>query len=131
MFSRNIDENEKQELSKNLLSKIKDTTEETPEDKKLSFWATLFTFIKLNIVSGFLFLPNGFKNGGWLFSMIAMFGIMCLNVYSMISICESSDKLKTYSLSKIGYKSLKKFGYYICEFGIAFTSVLLIFLYVC
>lgn len=97
--------------------------EQTDEDKKLSFWATLFTFIKLNIIAGFLFLPAGFKNGGWLFSIIGMLFIMFLNVYSMICICESSDKLSTYSLSKIGFKAMKKFGFYVCEFGIAFTQV--------
>lgn len=104
-------------------NEMKDSTEETPEDRKLGFWATLFTFIKLNIVAGFIFLPAGFKNGGWLFSIIAMLGLLFLNVYSMICICESSDKLKTFSLSKIGLKSMKKFGFYICEFGIALTQV--------
>ncbi len=102
---------------------MKDSTIETSEDKKLGFWATLFTFIKLNIVAGFLFLPAGFVNGGWLFSMIALVFLSLLNVYSMICICESSDKLKTFSLSKIGLKSMKKFGFYICEFGIAITQV--------
>ncbi len=49
---------------------------------------------------------------------------MFLNVYSMICICECSDKLSTYSLSKIGLEAMKKFGYYVCELGIAFTQVI-------
>lgn len=96
---------------------------EKKEEEKLNFWATLFTFIKLNIVSGFLFLPAGFLNGGWVFSMVAMFFIMILNIYSMIAICESSEKVNTFSLSKIGLKAMKKFGFYVCEIGIAFTQV--------
>ena len=95
----------------------------TPEDKKMGFFATLFTFIKLNIVAGFLFLPAGFLAGGWLFSIIALIVILTLNVYTMISICECSERINSYSLSKIGGASMGKFGYYLCECGIAFIQV--------
>ena len=93
----------------------------------MGFFATLITFIKLNIVAGFLFLPAGFLNGGWLFSIIGLLVIMTLNVYTMISICECSDKINSYSLSKIGNASLGKFGYYLCEFAIAFIQVIKFF----
>jgi amino acid permease len=89
----------------------------------MGFCATLFTFIKLNLVTGFLFLPAGFLNGGWLFTIIVLAIIMCLNAYSMIDICECSEKFDTYSLSKIGYAALGKCGFYFCEFSIAFVQV--------
>jgi hypothetical protein len=46
----------------------------------------------------------------------------------MISVCECSDKLNTYSLSKIGNASFGKIGYYICDFGIAFIQVNIFFI---
>jgi hypothetical protein len=54
-------------------------------------------------------------------------GIMILNVYTMISICECSEKINSYSISKIGNASLGKFGYYLCEFLIAFIQVNLLY----
>jgi hypothetical protein len=102
------------------------------DNLKMGFCATLFTFIKLNLVTGFLFLPAGFLNGGWFFSIIVLAIIMCLNAYTMIDVCECSEKVNSYSLSKIGYVSMGKCGYYFCEFSIAFVQViiyLLLYLY--
>ena len=89
----------------------------------VGFWPTLFTFIKVNIVTGFLFLPQGFERGGWLFSMIAIFVLCVLNIYCNICISECSDPANSYSLSKIGFKAMGKFGYYCVEFILAFAQV--------
>jgi proton-coupled amino acid transporter len=90
---------------------------------ELSFWATLFTFIKVNIVAGFLFLPSGFNNGGWLFSVIAIFIVSMITIYCNISISECTDKAKSFSFSRIGFKAAGNFGYYLVEFGIAISQI--------
>lgn len=90
---------------------------------ELSFWATLFTFIKVNIVAGFLFLPNGYKNGGYLFSLIAVFFVTVFCAYCNISISECTDAASSYSFSKIGYKAGGKLGYYMVEIGIAISQI--------
>ena len=90
---------------------------------ELSFWATLFTFIKVNIVAGFLFLPNGYKNGGWLFSVVAIFLITAFTAYCNISISECTEAAHTYSFAKIGHKAGGKIGYYVVEIGIAISQI--------
>ncbi len=90
---------------------------------ELGFWPTLFTFIKVNIVAGFLFLPNGFEKGGWLFSIIAIFVLCILNIYCNICISECSDPANTYSLARIGDKAMGKFGYYTVQFILAFAQI--------
>jgi len=80
-------------------------------------------FIKVHLVSGFLFLPKGFYGGGWLFSFGSLAVIILVTLYCDISISQCSDKLRTYSLAKIGYKALGKTGKYLVEIIIAITQV--------
>lgn len=94
---------------------------------KLSFYASLFTYIKVNIVAGFLFLPNGFNNGGYLFSIISIILLSIINGYCNIAIANCTESANSYSLSRIGFKALGKFGYYCTEIGIAFSQVILIY----
>jgi proton-coupled amino acid transporter len=89
----------------------------------LGFWPTLLTFIKVNLVTGFLFLPSGFKNGGWLFSCVAIFFITLFIIYCNISIAECTDPATSYSFSRIGYKAGGNFGYYCVECGIAISQI--------
>lgn len=90
---------------------------------EIGFWSTLFTFIKVNIVSGFLFLPAGFKDGGWLFSICAIFFISSLTIYCNISISQCTDPANSYSLSRIGFKAAGKCGFYLTELGIAISQI--------
>jgi proton-coupled amino acid transporter len=80
-------------------------------------------FIKVHLVSGFLFLPQGFYNGGWLFSFLSLFGVVLITMYCYLSISECSDKLRTYSLAKIGNRAFGKCGKYAIEIIIATTQV--------
>jgi amino acid permease len=97
--------------------------EYTNQKGDIGFWPTLFTFIKVNIVAGFIFLPNGFEKGGWLFSIIAIIVLCILNIYCNICISECSDPANTYSLSRIGYKAMGNVGYYTVEFILAFAQI--------
>ena len=90
---------------------------------ELSFWATLFTFIKVNIVAGFLFLPCGYKNGGYLFSLIAIFFVTAFCAYCNIAISDCTDVASSYSFSRIGYKAAGKPGFYMVEIGIAISQI--------
>ncbi len=90
---------------------------------EIGFWPTLFTFIKVNVVAGFLFLPHGFERGGWLFSIIAIFVLCILNIYCNICVSECTDPANTYSLARIGYKAMGNFGYYLVEFILAFAQI--------
>ena len=80
-------------------------------------------FIKVHIVANFLFLPKGFQGGGWLFSLGSLFFIIFITIYCDISISQCSDKLRTYSLAKIGYYSLGKCGKYAVEIIVGITQV--------
>jgi hypothetical protein len=91
----------------------------------LGFWPTLFTFIKVNIVAGFLFLPNGFKNGGWLFSIIGLTAISMFTIYCNIAISACTEAANSFSFSRIGFKAAGKVGYYLVEIGIAISQVIL------
>lgn len=91
---------------------------------KLSFSAALFTFIKVNMVSGFLFLPGGFKSGGWLFSLIAVFVISIIIMYTNISLSDCTEPAHSYSFSKIGNKAMGSFGKYLVEYLIAISQVI-------
>ena len=85
--------------------------------------ATLFVYIKVNVVAGFLFLPHGFLLGGWLFSILSMVGIAFVIAYCNIALAECTEAANTYSFTDIGYKALGKFGKYLVEYGIAISQV--------
>jgi amino acid permease len=94
---------------------------------EMGFYPTLFTFIKVNIVSGFLFLPAGFMEGGWVFSLLSIFSISLIIIYCNIAISECTDAVNSYSFSRIGYKAAGKVGYYLVEFGIAISQVKIVY----
>ncbi len=95
----------------------------TKEEGSLSFLATLFIYIKVNIVAGFLFLPNGFYLGGWLFSVIAIIFVSVIVAYCNISLAECTEEVNSYSFSVIAYRSLGNFGKYLVDYGIAISQV--------
>lgn len=90
---------------------------------ELGFWSTLFTYIKVNIVAGFLFLPSGYKLGGWLFSVLTVLLIGILTTYCSICLSSCTDVARSYSFSKIGEKALGKVGFYVVEIGIAVSQI--------
>jgi hypothetical protein len=92
--------------------------------RKFTFWEALFTFIKVNIVSGFLFLPCGYKTGGWLFSIICT-----ILVSIMISICNillanCTDLTNSFSFSELGDIAIGSWGKHLIQFGVAISGVI-------
>lgn len=94
-------------------------------EKGLGFWESLFSFIKVNIVAGFLFLPKGFENGGWLFSCIAILAVSLIIIYCNISLADCTEEIESFKFHEIGEKALGKFGKYLVEFGIAISQVII------
>ena len=115
-------DNDKNEKNMSLSSKSKFMTHKG----NMSFTATLFTYIKVNIVAGFLFLPLGFLNGGWLFSSLAIVMVAVLSIYCSISVAECSDVATSFSFPKIGYKAMGITGRYLIEYAIAISQVILL-----
>lgn len=110
-------------------SNIKKTSKnQKKEEGTLGFLATLFIYIKVNIVAGFLFLPNGFYLGGWLFSVLAIVFVSIIVAYCNISLAECTEEVNSYSFSAIAFKSLGNFGKYLVDYGIAISQVNIIHL---
>ncbi len=83
----------------------------------------MFTFIKVNIVSGFLFLPYGFHVGGWLFSIIAIIAVSLIIIYCNVSLSDCTEITNSYSFSVVGEQAMGKIGKYLVEYGIAISQV--------
>jgi proton-coupled amino acid transporter len=77
--------------------------------KKLSDMATFFTLVKGFVSTGVLFLPNGFYNGGWLFSILCMIFSMLLTLVCLLMLIIANEKVGG-SYSDMGSKSLGVFG---------------------
>jgi amino acid permease len=84
----------------------------------------LFTFIKVNLITGFLFLPAGFKEGGWVFSIIDVVAVSIFIVYCNIALADCTEATNSYSFTTIGEKSFGKVGKYAVEYGIAISQIL-------
>lgn len=85
--------------------------------------ATLFIYIKVNVVAGFLFLPAGFMLGGWLFSILAIVSVSIIVAYCNVALGECTEEVKSFNFTAIGYKALGNFGKYLVEYGIAISQV--------
>lgn len=73
--------------------------------QKLSDAATFFTLIKGFVCTGVLFLPNGFYNGGWLFSIFCMIFSMLLTLVCLLMLIIAQEKVGG-SYSELGKISL-------------------------
>jgi solute carrier family 36 (proton-coupled amino acid transporter) len=101
--------------------------------KKLSDFATFFTLVKGFVATGVLFLPNGFYNGGWLFSTIWMIFSMILTLICLLMLIIANEKVGG-SYSELGFKALGKPGKIIWDITLAlsqfgFCTVQTIFIY--
>ena len=90
---------------------------------------TFFTLFKGFVATGILFLPKGFKNGGWLFSTI------CLSLSSIFTIIASRKLLAVYqkyrvSYPEIGFKAYGRPGKILVDFFLAFTQIIFVCAYI-
>ena len=70
--------------------------------KKNGAIKTFFTLMKGFIASAVLFLPKGFRNGGWLFSTISLTCSALLTYFCAMLLIRIRQKYKGFSLSEIG-----------------------------
>ena len=54
------------------LTEFDDDDKKEVQEQKMGYIKTFFSLFKGFIGTGILFLPNGFKDGGWLFSIIIL-----------------------------------------------------------
>jgi amino acid permease len=93
------------------------------DDEGSGFMSTLFIYIKVNVVAGFLFLPHGFLLGGWLFSALSIMFVSFIVAYCNVALAECTEEAKSYSFTVIGSKAMGNFGKYLVEYGIAISQV--------
>jgi len=89
---------------------------------KLSDMQAFFTLIKGFVGTGWFFLPNGFYNGGWGFSICCILWSMILTLTSMLLLVEASSKVKG-DYSELGFKSLGKVGKYIWDLTLSLSQI--------
>lgn len=88
---------------------------------KLSNTAIFFTLIKGFVGSGILFLPNGFSNAGWFFSIGALLLSMWMTLASILLLLKCSAVVQG-SFSDIGKQALGKWGKYSCDVTLALSQ---------
>jgi proton-coupled amino acid transporter len=64
--------------------------------------------LKCFVGTGILYLPKGFRNGGWLFSIIALLVSACLTMVSITKLLAVRSEIGGGSFTKLGKLS---FGY--------------------
>lgn len=82
---------------------------------------TYVSLIKGFVGTGLLFLPHEFKNGGWLFSGVALFLAYVYTTISLLKLVESTIKTETNSFKDVGMKALGIKGRYAIEIFLVIT----------
>lgn len=72
--------------------------------------SVFFTLLKGFVGTGILFLPKGFKNGGWLFSSAAIFLSYCITTYCCMKLLAARKVSGGGSYSELGMKSMGIWG---------------------
>lgn len=90
---------------------------------------TFFTLIKGFVAAGVLFLPKGWRNGGWLFSTG---GILLSCVFTTIAALKLLEVRKKYKLSfsEIGYQAYGLPGKIAVDFFLALTQMMFVCAYI-
>lgn len=85
--------------------------------------ATFFTLIKGFVCTGILYLPKGFVNGGWGFSIFSLVFTACLSYYSSLLILEVRLKTKSKSYTECGEKVFGNKGRIIVNIPLAASQI--------
>ena len=79
--------------------------------KLMGPWATAFTLFKGFVCTGILYMPSAFKDGGWLFSLIAMLLALALTLYCIGLLLQTRKKLGgEVSFAEIGVAAYGRTG---------------------
>ena len=90
---------------------------------------TFFTLLKGFVATGVLFLPKGWRNGGWLFSSLALVASCILTIITSLKLLEIRQKYKL-SYSEIGRKAYGLPGKVAVDFFLAFTQTIFVCAYI-
>ena len=83
---------------------------------------TFFTLIKGFVGTSVLFLPKGFKNGGYLFSPIVLTASSLVTLYCAMLLIKIRSKYKG-SFSDMGYRAFGKRGKLAVDLALGFSQV--------
>nr|KAE8926204.1 hypothetical protein PF009_g23603 [Phytophthora fragariae] len=89
-------------------------TEATPpksrdSDKTTTLWHSLLTLLKSFVGTGILFLPDGFRSGGILFSPLCLTFVAALTLYAMLRLLQCREVVGgTYG--HVGFKAYGSWG---------------------
>jgi proton-coupled amino acid transporter len=82
--------------------------------------ATFFVLLKGFIGTGILFLPKGFRNGGWAFSIGAILFSLVLSLACILMLIKTRSTVRGgASFSELGQKSMGKFGKIVVDICLA------------
>ncbi len=98
-------------------------TEMLKKVHKLSPWGTYFSLLKGFVCTGILYLPNNFKNGGWLWALISMFLSFVLTLYCAIKLLEAKGMTPGGSFSDIGHKAIGRPGRILVDVFLSLSQI--------
>lgn len=89
-------------------------TETTPpkskdSDKTTTLWHALLTLLKSFVGTGILFLPDGFRSGGILFSPLCLTFVAALTLYAMLRLLQCRE-LVGGTYGHVGFKAYGSWG---------------------
>ena len=96
---------------------------------KIGPFGTFFTLVKGFVASGILFLPKGWRNGGWLFSSITLFLSSIFTSLCCILLLDVRKKHKL-SLPEMAHKAFGPIGKYAVDFFLTFSQTVFVCAYV-
>ena len=96
---------------------------------KIGPFKTFFTLLKGFVATGVLFLPKGWRNGGWLFSTTALIASAVLTIIASLKLLEVRNKYKL-SYSEIGRKAYGLPGKIAVDFYLTFTQTIFVCAYI-
>ena len=96
---------------------------------KIGPLSTFFTLLKGFVATSVLFLPKGWRNGGWLFSTCALLASCILTIITSLKLIEIRRRHKL-SFSQIGYKAYGTPGKIAVDLFLALTQTMFVCAYI-
>ena len=90
---------------------------------------TFFTLVKGFVATGVLFLPKGWRNGGWMFSSASLIMSCIFSSICWLMLLQVRKKYKL-SFSEIGYKAFGPIGKFAVDFFLAVSQTLFVWAYI-
>ena len=97
--------------------------------QKNGLMKTFFTLIKGFVATGVLFMPKGFKNGGWLFSSITLFLSSLLTLYCSMKLLKVRE-VQRGTFSELGMLTMGRWGKVFVDVSLAASQTGFVMAYI-